>query len=170
MCFWITACEKIEILTYEDPRDGAKYEIIQIGQFEWMTRSMEFQTTDCWCYVDTFERCDPYGKLYTWDDAFQAVPPGWHLPTVEEFQDLLANSDVEDLLKSDTYGFKCELGGFRDPRFGFRGIDTYGCFWTSKDSNSTLAAFTEINGLNSTARIRHISKDYAFNVRCVRDR
>ena len=30
----------------------------------------------------------PYGKLYSWEAVEEAVPPGWHLPTDQEWKRL----------------------------------------------------------------------------------
>ena len=31
-----------------------------------------------------------YGRLYTWKEACDCVPDGWRLPTIEDFQDMVA--------------------------------------------------------------------------------
>lgn len=61
------------------------------------------------------------GRLYTWEQASQACPNGWHLPDVEEWYTLInfvGHSSIP--LKSstrwngqDTYGFSALPVGFR---------------------------------------------------------
>ena len=42
------------------------------------------------CYQDKPENCAKYGRLYTWDVAMSVCPKGWHLPTNEEWGELLS--------------------------------------------------------------------------------
>ena len=81
---------------YIDPRDGKEYALVKIGGKTWMGKSIRYQPggdTTTWCpgpsqssNPDSY--CEEYGRLYDWETAQSACPPGWHLPTDEEWAEL----------------------------------------------------------------------------------
>lgn len=75
--------------TFTDPRDGQTYNIVQIGNQTWFAENLNYQTSNSWCYDDLSSNCDTYGRLYTWDAAQTACPNGWHLPSENEWSELI---------------------------------------------------------------------------------
>lgn len=93
---------------------------------------------ESWCYWNSEEYCDKYGRLYNWAAANEVCPEGWHLPSNEDWDALLRPmaTNVEDFgdawryknvgvkLKStfdwkeekgdDLYGFSILPAGFYD--------------------------------------------------------
>ena len=125
-----------------------------------------------------------YGRLYTWKEACDCVPDGWRLPTIEDFQDMVAyieslRYDAGSALKSkkqwhgeadpglDLFGF-CAYPTARDSETG----ESQAWFWTASETGDQeyphycvcLSANSNDVGLRGKA-----TDDYYACVRYVRD-
>ena len=101
--------------TLKDTRDGKAYKTIKIGNYTWMAENLNYETEDSRCYENSTDKCDKYGRLYTWVDArndpncgFEQkcsstekakdiCPDGWRLPTSGEFKTLIEDIGGESV-------------------------------------------------------------------------
>lgn len=121
---------------FKDPRDGKIYKTVKIGNQVWMAENLNYEDgKDSYCYDDIKTNCDKYGKLYSMKAVEKAIPPGWHLPSREEWQILLDSigNNEKDIYKNIIFGGKSGFnvifaGGRYDD---FTDLDEEAHFWTS---------------------------------------
>jgi len=124
-----------EFSTLTDSRDGQVYRTVKIGSQWWMAENFNLNIDgESHCYKDVDSNCLTYGRLYTWDAAFENSPPGWHLPTDDEWKQLetYLGIEPEDLDNIDDRGvftglllgrdggpgFDAQYGGYHNSRVG----------------------------------------------------
>ncbi|MEZ5012854.1 MAG: FISUMP domain-containing protein [Chitinophagales bacterium] len=62
---------------------------VQIGNQVWMTVNWDYPTPKSFFYDNDSLQNASYGKLYYYSNALAAAPPGWHLPTLDEWMELI---------------------------------------------------------------------------------
>lgn len=169
--------------SFTDSRDGKSYKTVSIGGRWWMAENLNYATeTGSWS-VENNSDGSQFGRFYNWETAKKVAPAGWHLPSKQEFQNLLdsiGGSDEElfhQLLNEGKSGFNAVLTGSHLEAYGRKG--RYANFWSS-----TLWWFSSLFGITenpwrlclgsgeneSFAQIGHFAEsDCGFNVRCVKD-
>ena len=97
--------------------EGRTYNTVQIFSQCWMKENLNVgtiipglqdatdnDTIEKYCYQDDTSNCEIYGGLYQWDEMMQYVkdegtrgicPPGWHLPSDEEWKILSGAADSQ---------------------------------------------------------------------------
>ena len=112
-------CEYGELV---DERDGRTYKTVKIGKQWWMAENLNYANlqpttkldSSSFCYKDSVEYCEKYGRLYLWSAAMDSAgtwstdgkgcgdgtlclptypvrgvcPEGWHLPDESEWRTL----------------------------------------------------------------------------------
>ena len=167
-----------------DPRDGQKYRTVNIGGKVWMAQNLNYkpQTGNSWCYGNDNSNGCKYGRLYDWDTAMSVSPAGWHLPTGQEWNDLVTavgGGEAGKALKSvigwskvgdgtDEYGFSALPGGYyRGGSFGV--VGNYGRWWAAAEDSDGLACYLSMNYGYDNVDEDYGDKGYGRSVRCVKD-
>ncbi|GEM_PF-7016212 len=184
---------------FKDERDGSTYSTIEIGDQCWMAENINYKDHDkgeSWCYEDEEEMCEKYGRLYDWDAAMSVCPPGWKLPSDDDWKKLegyvdstydyeneewdqrgYRGDDAGDLIKdpdhewcdSDScggFGFNAFPAGDRMIDGEFRDLGDFSSWWTSDEDR--LDAWNRVIDRDHPSVNRHsISKEFGISVRCV---
>ncbi len=176
--------------SFVDNRDGKEYTWVEIGSDTWMAQNLNYQTEEgSWFY---WRR--EYGRLYTWEAAMQACPPGWILPSDWQWRSLERfcrmqtynrkkgfdeSGEVGYKLKAlsgwsndcngtDQYAFNVLPAGYRNPNGKYARPRYMSYFWTST-LDSTELAFNRGFHFASKGISRDLENtDLGFSVRCIK--
>jgi len=198
--------------------EGQVYNTIQIFSQCWLKENLNVGgmidgtieqsnngTIEKYCYNNEPDSCTKYGGLYKWDEMMQYTtqegtrgicPPGWHLPTHEEWKvlggavdsqygigdpewddlvfcgsDAGKNLKVQDYYGIDKFGFSGQPGGYRLIEGGFFNCFDSGYWWSSTDDNSNSEWWNLQLYYASTEMLLQIcyGMQIGQSVRCLRD-
>jgi len=194
--FYLIGCGYLQD-SFTDPRDGQTYKTVNLGTQTWLAENLNYEMQGSWCYADSASYGDKYGRLYTWEAAKIASPPGWHLPSNEEWKTLerylgmtveetnifhLRGEGMGTKLKSEKgwetkngrklgyneSGFNALPGGYRLWDGTYHEIGRRGSWWTSTPENQYgLRRGLFLN--DSRIDIDAATVSLGFSVRCVKD-
>jgi len=194
--------------TFKDTRDGKMYKWVKIGEQIWMAENLNYtqggnmrhipdsvewngnQHYDGWAYYDNdANNGSEYGALYQWEAAKTACPQGWHLPTADEWNELISfvendghSGETGTALKSkngwihngngtDNYGFDIKPAGYRQWNGEFRYSGYFARFWTQTQTSNIQSNAESVSfyATSPTANPGTAIKTYGYSVRCVKD-
>jgi len=150
---------------------------MKIGNYTWMTSNIDTLFDDAYCYQNKVENCKKYGGLYTWTDAMEVCPDGWHLPTEEEWAQLILGHgglESKEAYQALTVGgnsnFNASLGGVitEDGDSFFK--DEYGYYWTSTENGQDSAWFFNFIEEVEFIYLSTQDKNSVASCRCVKDK
>ena len=168
---------------------GGSSETVTLGGLKWMTKNLNVETADSWCYENSPDSCAKYGRLYTWEAAKTACQSvGMRLPTNAEWGALVTAaggySTAGSKLKSssgwnyysgisstDEFGFSALPGGHRYSNGGFYRAGYNGNWWTAAEDDGSYAYYRSMdyNGVSVYEDYYYYDKSYGYSVRCVKD-
>jgi len=142
-----------------DERDGQTYKTVKIGEQTWMAENLNYaylkpsedQDSSSWCYNNEPDSCAKYGRLYTWDAAFDCkayestdecyqnnynkyrnnttsrgiCPENWHIPSYNEWSYLLEFANLNANTIKSTYGWNDNGNGTDIFSFGILPAGNY---------------------------------------------
>ncbi len=175
-----------ELLT--DPRDGQQYRTVWIGGQHWMAENLNFDGGGKACYGWDQAGCEGYGGLYTWEEAREGCPAGWHLPTREDWEALsvfLGTEEAGQKMKagkedpvpwdgSNESGFSAIPAGAGNGE-GFHRRGDWALFWSATEYNGQRAWFAQLDGFWYPSPPKYKTlyvgwyylKTNLFSVRCI---
>jgi uncharacterized protein (TIGR02145 family) len=151
-----------------DPRDGHVYGTVVLGSTRWLAENMAYALPGSLCYGDDEHNCARYGRLYSWDAAMLACPPGWHLPSEQEWElPERQAGGLEPLLEGGASGFRIRKGG-KHGRDGDEDLGAHFYFWSATEfDEDTTRARLRWNLMNDAMQIATDAKTEAYSVRCL---
>lgn len=178
--------------TFTDARDGQVYKYTTIGNQVWMAENLRFDDGS-WCAEDT---CSSKGRIYGMQNALVACPIGWHLPNLNEWNELfnsVGGVDSAGLRLKATVGWTplnpgqlsngtddcgftllpIPVSGIASNGLGGKKNDGYvALLWTSSrgtDDDYTMnGVFFETQTLTARTMTYYDTWDY-LSIRCIRD-
>lgn len=175
--------------TLHDLRDGQTYKTVQIGGQVWMAENLNYETATSVLIPEyNGKPREKYGRLYTWDDAMDACPRDWRLPSEEDWNDLIAaagdsatagtklkaardwDKNGKYTVGTDDFGFAALPAGVshvneNDVR-GFSNNGAY--FWTATKSGNRAILFV-MRYEKDVVESSRFEKDVWLSVRCIKD-
>jgi uncharacterized protein (TIGR02145 family) len=204
-----------EIISFEthmrftDPRDDQSYEFVIIGSQTWMTQNLNYQTSNSWRYDNNTSYCDIYGRLYDRETIMNGevtsnstpsgvqgiCPPGWHLPSDNEWKVLeihlgMSQSaadgtnwrsvDEGEKIKSisgwsingngtNSSGFNALPAGIRSPNGSFNDHGFNCDLWSATEYSATYAWTRYLSYNNDKIYRYYPNKPNGGSVRCLKD-
>ncbi len=175
---------------FTDPRDGYAYAVVAFGKAQWFAENLRFRTADSRCYENDEANCADHGRLYRFDDALEACPAGWRVPSEEDWRALerrigLSDADLEKergrgephgrrLKFGGDTGFNVRYSGWIDPHRAdsSRAMGRNAAYWTSTaappDDVSATAWHRDVATDRNSIWRSPVNVTYWLSVRCVR--
>lgn len=186
----VIACPEAVMISYQ----GQTYTTVKIGDQCWLKSNLNVTTTNSSFYDDDPINGDTYGQLYTWEDAVIACPPGWHVPSYEDWCTLVSHTDAsaicqtvseigtdagfklkstsgwDDLINgSDQFGFNALPAGVKESSGTYSKMGGTAAFWSSTEMNASSASYFYMNTETTRITTELVPKTESFYVRCLKD-
>jgi len=174
---------------FVDSRDDKTYKIVVIGSQTWMAENLNYNASGRRCYDNKESNCDKCGGLYSWNTAKKVCPSGWHLPSDEEWQELVdfaGGSNAGNKLKT-TSGWNFSDGwltsspgnGTNDYGFSAMPCRNYSYSWSENDDSHWWSSSDYYRGGGIGRYVTYgdgvyysygsNEENWFYGVRCVKD-
>jgi len=161
--------------TFTDPRDGQVYKTVKIGNQVWMAQNLNYDAPGSKCNCNDQKNAEKYGRLYDWETANKVAPPGWHLPSEDEWQELVDFAGGDEVAGNkfkakigwkkrgngtDEYGFSALPGGYGKLPETFLDVGFVGNWWCATECGANDAWCWEMQfSVSEIAKINHYKTD-----------
>lgn len=170
-----------------DPRDGKTYQTVLLNGQRWMAQNLDYDAGPHSFYYNNDPNFgEPYGRLYNWMTTSYICPPGWRLPTDDDWRQLaLAYGGYYDERKKQTIGdpqaafralsqhgtsgFNAQFGGSRVQGGQFQNRTFDGYYWTASEYSATEAWFYYFSTFGPTLKRQRYYKPFGYSCRCVQE-
>jgi uncharacterized protein (TIGR02145 family) len=150
-------------LSYVQDPDGTVYPVGLFGDRYWMLADYAYRTSS-----GSFLPYPSGSRLYLASAAAQAMPPGWSLPTLDDWQALVAvypSNSYAALIAGGSSGFNANLTGLRMADGSYANAGQAGYYWV----NSNTQPLTQFSPSRQAVLVGvAISGQVALAVRYVR--
>ena len=177
--------------SFVDSRDGKEYKTVKIGEQVWMAENLahkpKFQNSWIYNNDESSPNLNLNGYLCDWLAANHVCPVGWHLPSENEWMELInylggkekAGNYAKSTVGWDNSGNGNNLSGFNAFPSGF--LNTVGVFhnegkeaiyWASNDLpdfDRKYAMTTSILFSSDYFFCGAMNKISGYSVRCIKD-
>jgi uncharacterized protein (TIGR02145 family) len=203
---WNFTTEKLNKGVIIDERDGHEYKTVGIKSQLWMAENLNYNPGQggagdeaydwSWCYANDLDKCDTYGRYYTWAAAMDSAmtgcgygsicssalpvqgvcPSGWHLPSMDEWDTLINAVGMSTAGVKSQNGWE-EYGVENTNAFGFSALAAGDCSNGSFYNRDGLVAYFWSSDAKSVYLrfddygffTSGITKDSGYSIRCLRD-
>jgi len=156
---------------------------------KWLTKNLNVEVDNSWCYDNDPNNCEAYGRLYPWEAAKEAClvfGDNWRLPSDEDwkklaieyggYHDWKTRKDIgnpmeayQALMEEEVSGFAALLAGWRDPSGSFDYLYDNGIFWSSSLRDSCDARGFGFYRNNSWLARGNGDCNFGHSVLCLQD-
>jgi|GEM_PF-979373 len=160
-----------------DSRDNKLYLAVNINNQVWFSENLAYKPLSGIYYTDY----DDGFYYYNWTTANSACPEGWHLPSVQEWEELTESvGGIEFAFEnlgsiewgaSNSSGFNAEPDGYYSRNQYWDQLWGYGSFyWTSNYNDYYYFGYhINIDEISTEEYSSTSASDYYLTVRCVKD-
>jgi uncharacterized protein (TIGR02145 family) len=172
--------------TFTDSRDGKVYKYVKIGEQTWMAENFAYKPDDgFWAYNNDENNVSAYGYLYTLETANSIAPDGWHMPSLDEWNELIdylgGTEQAGNKMKeaggahwdseangnkniTNSSGFTALPGGYWEDAFDeFNYLGHYGFWWVE------TGATADLTGNFEDIEIQYGGGSGGYSVRYIKD-
>lgn len=157
----MTACEKANTCSYDENASTLAcvektYKTVKTGNNVWLAENLgRFDSDSSFCYGNSHDNCEKYGRLYPYESAKTICPDGWTLPTQADFE------------AADMNALNVLYGGYRYASNGkFADENVSASFWTANEFDDARGTIVRVKA--EGVAVEHFSKNIAFSVRCIK--
>lgn len=86
--------------TFTDKRDNKSYYYVRIGELDWFCSNLTYEGAGV-PFRNSHLTSGLFGMFYNWDEAVQACPEGWRLPTEEDWVALAQSFEPDGSFKEE---------------------------------------------------------------------